>query len=167
MAVHPEIQHKVQAELDSIVGQDAAWKESQRWITSVPMSVPHLNGQEDIYKGMRIPKGSKLLLNIKSVKSIFSLIATHQSCSAMLNDVEIFDSPEDYCPERWLEICNHRAKDLPDIHTVFGFASARVDTLPKGGFTFGMSVLAAYDVIPIDGASTPNRSDIVWEDSGI
>jgi cytochrome P450 len=80
MAVHPDIQRKVQVELDSVIGQgrlphagdrptlpyaDAAWKESQRWITSVPMTVPHLNGEEDVYKGMRIPKGSKILLNIE------------------------------------------------------------------------------------------------------
>jgi hypothetical protein len=35
------------------------------------------------------------------------------------------------------------------------------------GFTFGLSVLAAYDIVPINEASTPNRSEIIWEDSGI
>ncbi|PVF92913.1 cytochrome P450 [Serendipita vermifera] len=169
IAVHPEVQRKVQVEIDSVVGQgrlphagdrpmlhyaDAAWKESQRWITSVPMSVPHLNGQEDIYRGMRIPKGSKILLNI----------------NAMLNDANIFDSPEVYYPERWLETYNPRAKNLPDIHTVFGFGTricAGRYLAERVGFTFGMSVLAAYDVVPIDGGSTSNRSEIVWEDSGI
>jgi hypothetical protein len=79
---HPEIQQKVQAELDAVVGQsrlphagdrpllpyaDAAWKESARWIITAPLGVPHLNGQEDVYQGMTIPKNSRILLNFKSV----------------------------------------------------------------------------------------------------
>jgi hypothetical protein len=41
----------------------------------------------------------------------------------MLNDPQIFDSLEVYQPERWLESHNPQAKNLPDIHTVFGFGT--------------------------------------------
>jgi cytochrome P450 len=50
--------------------------------------------------------------------------------SAMLNDPQIFDSPEVYQPERWLESYNPQAKNLPDIHTVFGFGTRYAWFLP-------------------------------------
>jgi hypothetical protein len=82
--VHPEIQRKIQVELDNVIGQgrfprasdrpqlpyaDAAWKESERWIVPVPLGTVRMNYQEDIYEGMRIPKNSKIFPNVRFVAS--------------------------------------------------------------------------------------------------
>ncbi|PVF92912.1 cytochrome P450 [Serendipita vermifera] len=167
MMVHPEVQRKVQAELDSAVGQsrlpyagdrpslpyaDAAWKESARWIVPVPLGVPHLNKQEDVYKGMRIPKNSKIILNI----------------NAILKDPRIFDSPEVYRPERWLKSYYPQADTLPDVHAIFGFGTRICPgryLAERVGFTFGMAILAAYEILPLEGDSLPDRTIPPFVDS--
>ena len=73
MVLFPEVQRKAQAELDVIVGQDrlvvsldrdslpymnALVKEVLRWRPSLPNALPHRVMEEDVYDGMRIPKGS-------------------------------------------------------------------------------------------------------------
>jgi hypothetical protein len=83
MMVHPEIQQKIQAELDTVIGQgrfprasdrpllpyaDAAWKESERWIVPVPLGTVRMNNQDDIYEGMRIPNNSKIFPNVRFVR---------------------------------------------------------------------------------------------------
>jgi cytochrome P450 len=80
MVLHPEIQKKIQAEIDEVIGHsrlpnasdrpslpyaDAAWKESLRWIAPVPLALAHLNREEDVYNGMRIPKNAKIFPNVR------------------------------------------------------------------------------------------------------
>ncbi|PVF92916.1 cytochrome P450 [Serendipita vermifera] len=167
MMIHPEIQKKVQAEIDDIIGHsrlpnasdrprlpyaDAAWKENSRWIAPVPLSLAHLNREEDVYNGMRIPKNSKIFPNV----------------SAMLRDPEIFDEPERYQPERWLESHNPKAKSLPDVHAIYGFGLRICPgryLAERVGFTFAMSVLAAYDIVPVQGTKAPNPAETVYEES--
>ena len=78
MRLYPEAQAKAQQELDKVVGQDrlpeladqpslpyinALCKELLRWNPVVPIGVPHRLIQDDIYKGMFIPKGTQIIVN--------------------------------------------------------------------------------------------------------
>ena len=73
MILFPDVQQKAQAELDAVVGNDrladssdeeslpytsAVVKEVLRWRPTVPSALPHRVTEDDVYKGMRIPKGS-------------------------------------------------------------------------------------------------------------
>lgn len=91
-----------QKELDRVVGTDrlptfedldklpyihAAVEECFRWRHLAPMGIPHATTQDDWYNGYFIPKGSLV---------IFLAIA-------MRNDKRLYDNPEVFRPERWLD----------------------------------------------------------------
>ena len=76
--LHPEVQAKAHAELDSVLGKGhlptfadqeslpyvmAVVKETFRWETVSPLAVPRQVRQDDEYKGYHIPKGSIILQN--------------------------------------------------------------------------------------------------------
>ncbi|KAJ7600399.1 cytochrome P450 [Mycena floridula] len=79
MLLHPECQRRCQEELDRVIGTDrlpefedrkslpyleCVWQETLRWNPVVPLGVPHRSTDDDIYKGMFIPKNSKVIPNI-------------------------------------------------------------------------------------------------------
>ena len=80
MVQNPSVQAKAQREIDSIVGidrllthedreslpyLDALMKEVLRWGPVLPLSIPHNSKEEDVYEGMRIPKGATLWPNVR------------------------------------------------------------------------------------------------------
>ncbi|XP_051652697.1 cytochrome P450 2J2-like isoform X2 [Manacus candei] len=82
MALHPEIQARVQAEIDAVIGQarqpvledrnnmpytNAVIHEVQRKANIVPFNVPRMAAKDTILDGFFIPKGTMLLTNITSV----------------------------------------------------------------------------------------------------
>ena len=82
MVVFPNTQQKAQAELDEVVGRGrlptfadyerlpyirAIIKETLRWRPVVPMALPHLLTQDDIYNGYYIPKGTICIPNVWQV----------------------------------------------------------------------------------------------------
>ncbi|KAF9457428.1 cytochrome P450 [Collybia nuda] len=119
MAMYPEIQRRGQAEIDSVVGpnrlpsfQDrqslpyinAMVKETMRWQLVTPLGVGHMCSSDDEYDGYFIPKGTVVLGNIWSI----------------LHDPDMYPSPEEYMPERWLK----DGQINPEVHdptTAFGF----------------------------------------------
>jgi cytochrome P450 len=79
MMTHPEVQEKLQAEIDTVVGRsrlpdlsdrkslpytNAVYKEVLRWHPIFPNGVPHRVMAEDEYNGMRIPAGSIVIPNV-------------------------------------------------------------------------------------------------------
>ncbi|KDR69746.1 hypothetical protein GALMADRAFT_160252 [Galerina marginata CBS 339.88] len=79
MALHPDIQMKAQAEIDSVIGQkrlpdfndrdslpyvEAIYRELMRIRPPVPLGVPHALTEDDYYKGYFIPKGTTVIGNI-------------------------------------------------------------------------------------------------------
>ncbi|CUA68280.1 O-methylsterigmatocystin oxidoreductase [Rhizoctonia solani] len=73
MAMHPDIQAKAQAEIDSVLRgtrlpeisdresmpyMECILKEVFRWKHTVPLGVPHVSTQDDTYKGYFIPSGT-------------------------------------------------------------------------------------------------------------
>ncbi|XP_049444369.1 cytochrome P450 2J4-like [Epinephelus fuscoguttatus] len=82
MAKYPEIQAKVQAEIDEVIGQsreptmedrqhlpytDAVIHEIQRMSNIVPLSFPHFTNKEMQLDGYTIPKGVTIIPNLTSV----------------------------------------------------------------------------------------------------
>ncbi|KAH9847427.1 O-methylsterigmatocystin oxidoreductase [Lenzites betulinus] len=102
MVQYPEVRKKAQQELDTVVGPDrlpdfsdreslpyinAVLKEVTRWHSVVPLGVSHRVMEEDEYNGFRIPAGSILVPN----------------AWAMSRDTLMYDSPDDFIPERFLK----------------------------------------------------------------
>ncbi|KAI9367727.1 cytochrome P450 [Aspergillus egyptiacus] len=100
MCLNPEAQRKAQEEIDRVVGPDRlptdadapklpyvqqVIQESQRWITSVPLSLPRAANAPVHWAGYTIPEETGLIMN------------SH----ALHNDPTIFPSPDKFLPERW------------------------------------------------------------------
>lgn len=116
MVLYPSVQQKAQAELDAVVGtgrlpalSDRAdlpymralvW-EILRWHQVLPQGLPHKIEEDDVYEGMRIPKGSVLIANIWG----------------MLHDPAVYKDPHVFRPERFLG--PHPEADPTDV--CFGF----------------------------------------------
>ena len=101
MANRPEIQAKVHAELDQVIGQDAlptvddrtrlpytfaCLAESMRYRTIGPLGVPHKASQDTEIGGYRIPAGAQVLGNVYSIH----------------HDPRYWDSPHEFIPERFI-----------------------------------------------------------------
>ncbi|XP_041646716.1 cytochrome P450 2J6-like [Cheilinus undulatus] len=82
MAKYPEIQAKVQAEIDRVIGQsrppstedrvnlpytEAVIHEVQRMSNIVPLSVPHMTNRDVQLRGYTIPKGITVIPNLTTV----------------------------------------------------------------------------------------------------
>jgi hypothetical protein len=92
---------KAHEELDQVIGSErlpefsdlanlpyiqAVVEENFRWRHIIPGGIPHATTKDDYYRGYLIPKGSTIV-------PIFS---------AMRHDKDLFESPFDFRPERWL-----------------------------------------------------------------
>ncbi|XP_063952387.1 cytochrome P450 2U1-like [Lytechinus pictus] len=102
LALYPEIQRKVQCELDAVVGNgrqpaisdrarlpycEATLMETMRIRPVVPLSVPHMTSGSVSLGGFTIPEGTIIIPN---------LWAAH-------HDPDVWDDPDDFHPERFLE----------------------------------------------------------------
>lgn len=76
MALHPDKQRKAQEEIDRVIGSDrlptfkdreslpyveAIYREMFRWLPPLPLTVPHVAQEDDVYKGYFIPKGKTIV----------------------------------------------------------------------------------------------------------
>jgi len=115
--LHPECVAKAQAELDNVVGRAclptfddepalpyvrAMIKESLRWQVVAPTGLAHATTADDQYEGFHIPKGSTVWGNINAIS----------------HDPEIFDDPDAFRPERFLNPSHPR---MVDFDLPFGF----------------------------------------------
>ena len=79
MVLYPQVQAKLRAEIESIVGQSrlptfgdvksmpylhACIKETMRWRPMGPLAVPHRSSQDDVYEGYFLQKGTAVIGNI-------------------------------------------------------------------------------------------------------
>ncbi|KAG6873914.1 hypothetical protein C0995_009694 [Termitomyces sp. Mi166 len=119
MALNPEIMRKAQAEIDSVVGNDrlptledrqylpyidALTKEVFRWNVVAPLGLPHCLTEDDVHDGYFIPKGTVVIVNIRSI----------------LHDPEVYVNPHSFNPERFIMTEDRPAE--PDPRNVsFGF----------------------------------------------
>ncbi|XP_022111570.1 cytochrome P450 2J6-like [Acanthaster planci] len=101
MAIYPEIQQRVQAEIDAVVGRNrlprladkpglnltrtVIW-EVQRMASIVPLGLPHVAASDTQLQGFLIPKGTILVSNMWRI----------------FRDPKIWPEPEMFKPERFL-----------------------------------------------------------------
>ncbi|KAG8708698.1 hypothetical protein FRC11_006243 [Ceratobasidium sp. 423] len=147
MAMHPDIQAKAQAEIDSAIGtrlpeladQDALpyvlciIKEALRWKISLPLALPHACIQDDTYKGYHIPKGAIVLGN----------------AWAICNNPDVYPDPERFNPDRYLD------PTVPDAPS-FGFGRRICPGMHHAEsvvFITAAGMLAMFDIRPEDDAN--------------
>ncbi|RGP64951.1 cytochrome p450 oxidoreductase [Fusarium sporotrichioides] len=110
MTIYSEVLKKAQAEIDNVIGADrlpgfedrqnlpyinGMVKESLRWMPAVPMGAAHKADNDIYYRDLCIPKGSFLLPNIWW----------------FLHNPDIYQDPECFDPERYLEPRNEPDPD--------------------------------------------------------
>lgn len=101
MMMHPDIQKKVQNEIDEVIGRErtpsyndrlrtpytaATLCEVQRFCTLVPLNVPRRNKQATEVLGHHIPKNTFILSNLWAIH----------------NDPKLWGDPQNFRPERFL-----------------------------------------------------------------
>ncbi|XP_005441403.3 cytochrome P450 2D17 [Falco rusticolus] len=102
MLLHPEIQSKVQAEIDKVIGKEkpptmkdqvsmpytnAVIHEVQRCGDIVPVGLPHMTYRDTEVQGFFIPKGTTVITNLSSV----------------LKDETVWEKPNEFYPEHFLD----------------------------------------------------------------
>ncbi|KAJ6555145.1 cytochrome P450 [Mycena vulgaris] len=149
MMLHPEVLAKAQKEIDSMVGTDrlptfsdraslpyvdAILSETYRWGVPVPLSLPHRLMEDDVYRGMFIPKGSLIFGNVW----------------AITRDETLFPNASVFLPERYLENVEPAlAKRRDPRRYVFGFGRRRcpgVNLVESSLWMLVTTVLATLDI---------------------
>ncbi|KAF7324964.1 Cytochrome P450 [Mycena kentingensis (nom. inval.)] len=145
MILHPEALAKAQAEIDSVVGQDrlptfsdraslpyveAILNEVYRWGVPVPLSLPHRLMEDDVYRGMVIPKGSLIFGNVWYASALFQALERGFDFGfpdrAIMHDEALFPDAEAFKPERYLEKVDPALAKRRDPRSyVFGFGRRR------------------------------------------
>ncbi|XP_036956138.1 cytochrome P450 2U1 [Acanthopagrus latus] len=102
VVLHPDIQDKVQKEIDEVLGPhrapsypdkgslpftEATIMEVQRLTTVVPLAIPHMASATAEFRGHTIPKGTVVLPNLWSVH----------------RDPTVWDDPDSFNPTRFLD----------------------------------------------------------------
>ncbi|KAL4256194.1 cytochrome P450 family protein [Pleurotus pulmonarius] len=119
LLLYPEVQKKGQEEIDRVIGSDrlptfedyqslpyveCVTQEILRWHPSVPIGVPHRSTEDDIYRGMFIPKGSIIFANAKG----------------MALDESTYAAPTQFNPDRFLPK-SLGGNEEPHLGATFGF----------------------------------------------
>ncbi|XP_008060184.1 cytochrome P450 2D17-like isoform X2 [Carlito syrichta] len=106
MILHPDVQRRVQQEIDKVVGQarppemadqarmpftTAVIHEVQRFGDIIPLGVPHMTTRDTEVQGFHIPKGTMFFINLSSV----------------LKDETIWEKPFSFHPEHFLDAQGH------------------------------------------------------------
>ncbi|KIJ19363.1 hypothetical protein PAXINDRAFT_166569 [Paxillus involutus ATCC 200175] len=102
MMLHPEVQVRTQAEIDSVVGTerlpdfedrpalpyvDALLRETLRYHPITPTGIPHATTEDDVYQGYHIPKGATIMANVWAI--------SHNEAK--------YPNPTAFLPERFLQ----------------------------------------------------------------
>ncbi|KDQ57128.1 hypothetical protein JAAARDRAFT_194302 [Jaapia argillacea MUCL 33604] len=156
MTLYPETLKRAQREIDAVIGRErlpdfndrdalpyveAFTREILRWRPILAL-LPHATSEDDVYEGYYIPKGTMVLAN----------------AWAILHDEKIYDAPEDFMPERYLNSDGSINDDYPSLAFGLGrricpgrsFADAEI-------WIAIVSIMAVFDVTK---AKDDNGSDI-------
>ncbi|KAF9493200.1 cytochrome P450 [Pleurotus eryngii] len=119
MTLFPSVQTRAQAELDEVVGSHlptfddllnlpyirAIVTEIWRWGVSVPLGLPHVLKQDDVYRGYHLKKGTVAWANIWS----------------FMHDETLFPEPSVFLPERYLSSNEVSQRASEAVRSAFGF----------------------------------------------
>ncbi|XP_063771225.1 cytochrome P450 2C5-like [Pseudophryne corroboree] len=162
MMKYPEIQKKLQNEIERVIGSaqpqtehrkqmpytDAVIHEIQRFGDIVPNNLPHATTQDITFRGYFIPKGTTVMPILTSA----------------LHDTAYFEKPEEFYPEHFLTSEGHFKKNEAFIPFSMGKRSCAGENLAKmelflfftsllQNFTFQAPPGAQLDLTPRLGAT--------------
>ncbi|KAF2181442.1 m-hydroxybenzyl alcohol hydroxylase [Zopfia rhizophila CBS 207.26] len=130
MTKYPEVQARAHAEIDAAIGDERSpqWsdfsklpyinmmiKESHRWRPVSPLGVSHAVAEDDEVNGMRVPKGSTVILNVWG----------------MHHDDQRWKAPEHFHPDRFA--------DFPALASIYA-ASGEWDKRDHFGYGAGRRI---------------------------
>ncbi|XP_063771254.1 cytochrome P450 2C5-like [Pseudophryne corroboree] len=129
MMKYPQIQRKVQNEIDKVIGSseplaahrkdmpytDAVIHEIQRFGNIIPVNVPHATTQDVTFRGYFIPKGTQVIPLLTSV----------------LYDKNHFKKPKEFYPEHFLDASGNFVKNEAFMPFSAGKRSCAGETLAK------------------------------------
>ncbi|XP_053566110.1 cytochrome P450 2F3 [Bombina bombina] len=155
MLAYPEIQKKIQNEIDSVLGSekcpsledrvrlpytDAVIHEVQRFASIVPNGLPHEALYDIKFKGYTIPKGTQIITFLHSA----------------LNDKKYWDNPELFNPDRFLDENGKFIKNEAQIPFGAGKRSCIGEALAKTEiFIFFVSILQKFTLKSAPGEGGP------------
>lgn len=147
MVMHPDVQHRAQAEIDSVVGKDrlptiedkeelpyirSIVAEIFRWHTPGPLGFPRSTAEDDEYNGIYIQKGTTIFIGVWH----------------MLNDPELYPEPEKFNPERYKN-SDEEMKKVMDLNFGFGRRACVGQNFAMGTlYSIILTTLATCDVVP-------------------
>ncbi|XP_044145330.1 cytochrome P450 2K6-like [Bufo gargarizans] len=151
MMKYPEIQQKVQNEIEHVIGSaqpqmehrkqmpytDAVIHEILRFGDIAPLGVPHSTTQDITFRGYFIPKGAAVITLLHSA----------------LRDKDYFEKPDEFYPEHFLDSSGNFKKNEAFIPFSIGKRSCAGETLAKMEiFLFFTSLLQNFTFQPVPGA---------------
>ncbi|XP_069461879.1 cytochrome P450 2K6-like [Ambystoma mexicanum] len=152
MIKYPEIQEKVQKEIDAVIGSakpqtehrrqmpytDAVIHEIQRFSNILPMGLPHETTMDVEFKGFLIPKGTFIIPLLASV----------------LNDTNHFEKPEEFNPQHFLDSAGNFVKNEAFMPFSAGRRVCAGENLAKMElFLFFASLLQKFTFCPPAGVT--------------
>ncbi|XP_075057357.1 cytochrome P450 2C5-like [Mixophyes fleayi] len=164
MIKHPDIQNKVQNEIEKVIGSaqpqiehrkqmpytEAVINEIQRFGDIIPGNAPHATSQDVTFRGYFIPKGT----------TVFPLL------TSVLKDPAYFEKPEEFYPEHFLTSEGHLKKNEAFIPFSIGKRSCAGENMAKmelflffttllQNFTIQLPPGAKLDLSPATGSINP------------
>ena len=152
----PQIQEKCFAEVNTVVGRnrpvclkdkenmsflEATIRETLRFSNIAPLGIPHSVSEDITFKGYRIPKDTIIIPNLGSV----------------LTDPTIWGDPENFRPERFLDVSGKLTKPDEFIPFFFGSRACLGESLAKMElFLFITNMIQNFRFVAADGEKLPS-----------
>ncbi|CAH1775328.1 unnamed protein product [Owenia fusiformis] len=153
LITYPDVQKKLQNEVDTVIGQrevkmeyreempylNATLLELLRYISHVPLAVPHKTTVDTSVVGYDIPKNTQVFMNLY----------------AMHHDDSVFRDPWEFKPERWLDD-DGQLVSIEERNKVVPFGGGRRACpgellATTRMFLFSANILKRFNILPVEG----------------
>ncbi|KAG6906805.1 hypothetical protein DXG01_012033 [Tephrocybe rancida] len=158
MVLYPECQSRAQEEIQSVIGNDrlpensdrdslpyleCILQETSRWNHAVPLGVPRTALEDDVYKGMLIPKGCTVIANTRAITLDASIY----------KDATVFD------PSRFLPAPAGRGE--PPTSALFGFGRRKCPGRHLADESLWITIATILATLKIKRALGPDGMEII------